>query len=212
MEWTGNRPYIMLNPRTVKVSDPFAVESRKLSSDMKKARKKEAWDLMTELEAKQIRNDWEASAYWSDELKSFYMPDTQVLNVLKAGMGRKGKDIDRGCVVLSDMSDDTGSICIPIDTGKRFRSLEEAFKDKTYRLECPCRIPPRTGALIWKARCMMPTGWKIKFVLEYDDEMIAEKSLIDAAKTGGRIIGVGAWRPKFGRFIVTAVETAKPAE
>ena len=193
--WTGIRPLVMSNPQTVKVSNSYATESRRLGTAFKAARKKQDEDKLIELEQKQLRNDWESSAYWDDEKKKFFVPDTAILASVRAGAtaGKKGRDIDRAVIMTETEA--------YIDTINH-RTLDAAFKDIQFRLECPCKIPPKTGALIWKCRCMIPTGWKLDFSLEFDDEIIAEKSLISALETAGRLCGVGGWRPKFGRFLV----------
>lgn len=194
MQWTGLRPLVMSNPQTVQVSNPHSVESRRLNSLLKAARKKEDGDRLIELETDQRKNDFAASAYWADG--DFYLPDTVIVACLReaAKASKKGRDIDRA-VLMSE----TEAV---IETRKRFKSLDEAFKDDAYRLECPCKVPPKTGALIWKCRAMIPTGWVLRFNLEFDEGLIAEKTLVDIATTAGALVGVGGWRPKFGRFTV----------
>ena len=50
---------------------------------------------------------------------------------------------------------------------------------------------------------MIPTGWRITFTIEYDDNIVATKSLEEALEMAGRLSGLGGWRPKFGRFLVS---------
>jgi hypothetical protein len=185
----------MSNPQTVQLSNRYAMESRRLGSLVKNARKKQDENKLIELEQAQIRNDWEASAYWDDEEKKFFIPDTLLLACIKAGAAaaKKGKDIERAVIVT-----ETQAYIEP----NGHRSLDAAFKDAAYRLECPCKIPPKTGALIWKARCIIPTGWKVTFSLEFDEDIVAQKSLEQALEIAGRLCGIGGWRPKYGRFLV----------
>lgn len=187
----------MANPQTVRLSNPYAVESRKLNSSLKKARKKEDESVMLELEKQQLWNDWCASAYWSDEQKRFFLPDTVLLACIRTGAAatKKGKDIDRA-VLISE----TEAL---IET-KPVKSLEAAFNDPSFRLEGPCKIPPKTGALIWKCRCMIPTGWKMLFHVEFDEDVFPGKSIEKVLEAAGSN-GVGGWRPKFGRFLVKIV-------
>ncbi len=194
--WTGIRPLILANPQTVQLSNPFAMESRKLNNILKLARKKGDEDKLVELEQKQMRNDWQASAYWDESRKSFYVPDTLLLACIRGGAAaaKKGKDIDRA-VIISETE-------AMIDTVKH-NSLDAYWQDEAFRMAGPCKIPPKTGALIWKCRCMIPTGWKISFTIEYDEDIFAEKSLKDAIDLAGRLVGIGGWRPKFGRFLVS---------
>ena len=185
----------MSNPQTVQISNRYATESRRLGSLLKAARKKQDENKLVELERAQIRNDWEASAYWDDAEKKFFLPDTVILACIRAGAAaaKKGKDIERAVIVSETQA--------YVETVGH-RTLETAFQDEQFRLECPCKIPPKTGALIWKCRCMMPTGWNISFSLEYDEDIVAQKSLEQALEMAGRLSGIGGWRPKFGRFTV----------
>lgn len=203
LQWTGIRPLIMLNPQTVRISNPYAKKNRELNRAMKTARRKGQEDIMVKTEMEQIKNDFEASAYWDDKAKRFYIPDTQVLECLKAALGRYAKDIDR-CVIVSDATQ-VGPECriyIDLPGGKKFDSLQEAFDEgMAYRMECPCRIPPKTGPLIWKCRCMVPTGWSATMTLQFEDTMLTRNTLIVGGFDGGRMFAMGAWRPKFGRFL-----------
>jgi hypothetical protein len=66
-------------------------------------------------------------------------------------------------------------------------------------------VPPKTGALIWKCRAMIPSGWAVSFTLNYDENMITKSALIDIAANAGALVGVGGWRPRFGRFTTEEV-------
>jgi hypothetical protein len=183
----------MSNPQTVQISNQYAVESRRLGSLLKAARKKQDENKLIELEQAQLRNDWEASAYWDDSEKKFFIPDTLLLKCLRDGAAaaKKGKDIDRAVMITETQA--------YVETAGH-RTLQAAFNDRAFRLECPCKIPPKTGALIWKCRCMMPTGWKLTFSIEYNDDIVATKSIEEAIENAGLMCGLGGWRPKFGRF------------
>ena len=190
---TGIRPIILSNPQTVKLSNPYAIISRKLNAELKAARKKGNEDKLLEIEAKQIRNDWESSAYWSTKHKSFYLPDTVVIAALRAGAAaaKKGKDIDR-CVIVTEPM-------MLIESPIKHPSFDAYFADEAFHMECPCKVPPKTGSLIWKCRCMIPTGWAGEFEVDYDEDIIAEKAMREVAVQAG-LVGAGGWRPKFGRF------------
>ena len=194
--WTGIRPFIMSNPQTVELANPFAVESRRVNGLLKSARKKGDENIMADLAKKQKRGDWEASAYWDQTKKQFFIPDTCLLACIRNGAAaaKKGKDIDRAVIIT-----ETEAF---IETEVKHNSLDAYFSDDAFRLECPAKVPPKTGALIWKVRCMIPTGWKITFQIEYDENIVADKSLQEALDLAGRLSGIGGWRPKFGRFSV----------
>jgi hypothetical protein len=196
VKWIGLRPLIMTNPQTIQLSNPYGMRSRELNAAMKAARKKGDENRMQEIETQSMRVDWESSAYWDAEAKRFYLPDTCVLGAIRAGamVSRRGKDIETAVIMPEIMA--------YVENAKSFSSLDAYYKDSQFMLACPCKLPPKTGSLVWKARCMMPTGWTLTFTLEYEENLIAEKTLMQAMIDAGALKGVGGWRPKFGRFLV----------
>jgi hypothetical protein len=196
VKWTGIRPLLMTNPQTVRISNSYASRSRDLSRAMKDARKKGNEAKMVEIEAETLRNDWEASAYWDGS--AFFVPDTAILACIRSGamVSRRGKDIETA-VLISETE-------ARIEVEKGHNSLDAYFADPAFRLECPAKVPPKTGALIWKCRAMMPTGWSISFTAEYEESIIAKSTLVAAMQDAGTLKGLGGWRPKFGRFLVEA--------
>jgi len=198
VKWTGIRPLVMSNPQTVQLSNPYAMTSRKVGNEVKAARKKQDEDKLVRLESEMSRNDWEASAYWNDESKTFFLPDTVVIACIRSGAtaSKRGRDIDRAVIV--------NEADIPVGGIEKHRTLDAYFEDKAFVLSGPCKIPPKTGALVWKSRCMMPTGWTLEFTLDFEESLIEKATLIEAMKTAGAMCGVGGWRPKFGRFLVEA--------
>jgi hypothetical protein len=49
---------------------------------------------------------------------------------------------------------------------------------------------------------MIPTGWTMTFDLEFDEGIVNPKNLMKAMTDAGSLVGLGDWRPKFGRFLV----------
>lgn len=77
-------------------------------------------------------------------------------------------------------------------------------KDKIY---ADPRFTLRKGVAVQKARIirirpMIPTGWSLTFEVEFDDTIVNPKSLLKAMTDAGSLVGIGDWRPKFGRFLV----------
>ena len=50
--------------------------------------------------------------------------------------------------------------------------------------------------------------WTSTFVCEFDDAVLTLGDVKDILEDAGRLVGVGDWRPKFGRFGVTEVTPA----
>lgn len=71
------------------------------------------------------------------------------------------------------------------------------------------RVPPRTGAMVVIRRPALNTGWRLPFTLMVADDRISEGQLRESLEHAGLLVGVGGWRPRFGRFLVK--EWAKAA-
>lgn len=64
------------------------------------------------------------------------------------------------------------------------------------------KVPPRTGGMVPIYRPMLDTGWHLAFGFVMLDELVAESQIKAALETAGLKIGLGGWRPEYGRFVV----------
>jgi hypothetical protein len=73
--------------------------------------------------------------------------------------------------------------------------------------ETPARIPPRTGSLVIIRYPMFNQGWSAKFslLLAMDRKDIVG-FVQDGLESAGLLVGVGSWRPEYGRFMVSDVQ------
>ncbi len=62
------------------------------------------------------------------------------------------------------------------------------------------RVPPRTGAMVVIRRPALNAGWTLPFTLMVADDRISEGQLHEAMEHAGLLVGVGGWRPRYGRF------------
>jgi hypothetical protein len=74
---------------------------------------------------------------------------------------------------------------------------------------CWGRVPPRTGAMVPIRRPAMNAGWKVSFTLAVMNDSIGEGQIREALDHAGLMVGVGSWRPQYGRFRVTSWEVIK---
>lgn len=77
------------------------------------------------------------------------------------------------------------------------KDVDKLWGDSNYRLVTRVNIKKNK---ITRTRPKFDK-WQASFIIEYNDELINESSVIEWAKTAGGI-GFGDWRPKFGRFKV----------
>jgi hypothetical protein len=135
--------------------------------------------------------EWQAGLYWSDK-DGPVIPSDNIERCIQLGAqkSRIGKDVQAAvfCTAPEIKVDYEGP-----------RTKEKMYADKRFSL--------RKGVAIQKSRVirlrpMIPTGWSLTFDLEFDDSILNEKNLVKAMVDAGALIGLGDWRPKFGRFCV----------
>lgn len=83
------------------------------------------------------------------------------------------------------------------------------FRDKTeadFIHEHWGRRPPRTGGAMIIRRPALDTGWKLDFTLNVMDDRRTPEEIRRSLDEGGLLVGIGSWRPEYGRFIVTEWE------
>ena len=165
--------------------NPFTIEIKKLNAKRGKDK--------TETEHDQLeRLEWEGALYWHEDA-GLYIPNDNIERCLQLGAqkSRLGKNVQAAVWVADDI--------VALDYAGP-STKDELYKDKRFQLRKSVII---NKARIVKVRPMVPTGWKLKFSLEYDDTVIADaESLFKCIVDAGALIGLGDWRPKFGRFTV----------
>lgn len=189
VKWTGLRPLLMHNADMVDPLNPFVRRIKEIHS---KGSKK-----LTDSDREEMqRLEWEGALYWSDEC-GLYLPSDAIEATLKGGAQkiRLGKAVEAACFVTEAM--------VPITTAKAYpKNRDKLYENKDYQFRKAVRVPPRTGARLMKVRPMIPTGWSITFELEFDDSVVNPKDIVKAMTEAGALVGIGDWRPKFGRFTV----------
>lgn len=187
--WTGTRPLIMSNSIMV---DPQNEAVQRIKEISKKGSKKITDDDLSTI----ARLEWREAMYWRDGV-GFYIPSENIEKCIREGASkcRLGKQAE-AAVSVSEIE-------IPVKTAKSYpRDLDKLYEDPEYQFRKAVRVPPKTGARVMKVRPIIPTGWRIEFELFYDETVINQKDIIKAMEDAGFQIGLGNWRPKFGRFNV----------
>lgn len=73
----------------------------------------------------------------------------------------------------------------------------------------PGKRPPKTGGACMIYRPAFRTGWTADFVLNVVDDRVSPDKIRLSLEEAGIRVGIGSWRPEFGRFIVTNWEVTK---
>jgi hypothetical protein len=183
VKWTGIRPLLMHNGELADWKNPIAQRIREIVS---KGTKK-----LTEADFEERdRLEWEGGLYWDTDGPAIPADNIERCIRLGAQRSRLGKDVV-ACVFCT-----LPVIPLKYDGPK---TRDQMYADPHFTL--------RKGIVINKSRIirirpMIPTGWSLEFELEFDATIINPKALMRAMIDAGSLIGLGDWRPKFGRFLV----------
>lgn len=186
--WTGIRPLVMHNGLMADPTNPLVRRIKEITSKGSKKLTDSDYEERDRLE-------WEAGLYW-DDTEGLVIPSDNIERCIQLGAqkSRIGKDVQAAvfCELPQSKIDYDGP-----------KDKDKLFADKRFTL--------RKGVAVQKSRIirirpMVPTGWKLKFSVEYDDTIVNPKSLIKAMVDAGALVGLGDWRPKFGRFQVEAAQ------
>jgi hypothetical protein len=184
VKWTGIRPLIMHNGL---MADPTNSLVRRIKEITSKGTKK-----LTDADYEERdRLEWEAGLYW-DEEDGLIVPSDNIERCIQLGAqkSRIGKDVQAAVFCTAPH--------VPL--------IHAGPKDKD-KLYADPRFTLRKGVAVQKSRIirirpMIPTGWTMQFTIEFDENIVNPKNLTKAMQDAGSLVGLGDWRPKFGRFLV----------
>lgn len=79
--------------------------------------------------------------------------------------------------------------------------------DKPYEIDARPVVIQRARVLSWRPRF---NNWKLKFTIQIlDDENISISTIKEILEKAGAAKGIGDYRPRFGRFMVTSFQELK---
>lgn len=191
---TGLRPLIMHSASMIDPENEFVKQIALFQRELKKAKKDDVVG-RSAIRRKIEKSEWRGSVYWTEEL-GLYLPGANLTRAIVEGArkAKAGKIAEQGLVPIADM---------PIRTvAKSTKDIDELAIDPRFQFRSPVRIPPRTGSRIMKVRPVCPTGWSCEVAVEFDSSVFPLEDLREALETAGGLVGVGDWRPMFGRFSV----------
>ena len=137
------------------------------------------------------RLEWEAAMYFDVEAGP-YMPGQNVDAMMRdAGrLTKRGKDILRGAMCVDDK---------PPLIYDGPRDIAGLWADP--------RFQDRRSVVVQRARTMryrpIFRAWSLSLTIAYDEGIFDPADLRTLLAAGGRYIGLGTYRPRFGRFEVT---------
>lgn len=179
----GIRPILM---HSEQLSDPLNKWSKALR-EISKKRQKTDDDLL-----EMSRREWFGGLYWDSQL-GVHIPERCLERMIRdaASLSKRGKDINRGLIVADPA---------PLEY-KGPKNPDDLWVSGEYLLRSSVGV---TGKRVIRSRPMF-RDWQITFQVEYDEQVLDAADIDQFVETAGRLIGVGDWRPKYGRFQVVEV-------
>jgi len=175
----GLCPILLHNGQTADPLNHYAKEIKKIASKRNK----------TDADIEQMMMlEWQAGLYI--ENKAVVIPDTVLLGMITAAAKKikKGPQAKSGIFIQ-------GNFPLQYEGPK---NLEKLWQDEKFRLTVKVTV---NRSSIMRTRPKFDK-WSLGFPVEIDTTLINESDLTDILKIGGKQIGLGDWRPRYGRFEV----------
>lgn len=107
-----------------------------------------------------------------------------------AAKSKMGKQVQAGLLV----TDDSDIVYSGPKDG------EALWQSEKHRLRASCKVGQQR--VIRTRPAFFP--WELKFGVTYDETILNERAIVEFVELAGRVVGLGDWRPKHGRFEVVA--------
>lgn len=179
---TGTTPLLMHNARLSNPLDEVAKAMKRISS--KRTKTEEDHEELARLE--------HMGGLYFDSDAGPYLPGQNFERCLvdAARITKSGKKIERGVFVETNVN--------PV-AYRGPRTIEGLWKDDNFRHSASVKIGTNR---VTRTRPQF-RDWTVDAEGVYDPAVINLEELAEIAGTAGRMIGLGDWRPRFGRFEAT---------
>lgn len=173
------------------------LQARHPSPEEEKEIAKRQGSKTSKIKVKALTDDeaFEMHAYKNKDGK-FYQPSEMIESAMtKAAVnfkmeGKKSfKDVTKGGIIVNP--------------------IEIIHNNQDFGMDARWGRNPNTGGAIWVVRPICEK-WSLDFTIDLlQDERISSETLEEILTYAGLYVGIGAWRPKFGRFMITNFEETK---
>jgi hypothetical protein len=175
----------MKSARSVDPTDPLVKQLKSITSKVSKKR--------TDDDLKQMdRIEFELGLYHNGATP--FIPDVNLVGVIREGgrINRRGREINAGIDVLET------EVPLQYDGPRDVQGLyDKRFADR--------RVIRNKGAggAVMRTRPKFP-AWGITFTVAVDDNVVSPDVVKEALDNAGARVGLGDFRPRFGRFEVVS--------
>ena len=181
-ELTGTAPLLMQSERTVNPFDPLTKAIKAICGKRKKT---------DEDKIEMARLEFEAALYFDAELGP-YVPGVNLDAMIHqaAKLSKMGMAVKRGVIVVEEK-----------------HRLDYEGPRKIDKLWADARFVDMRSAVVQRARIMrcrpIFRAWRVAFKVAFDTKILDGAELRRIVADAGCYVGLGTYRPRFGRFEVT---------
>jgi hypothetical protein len=178
---TGISPLLMHSERSANPLDKQTQAHKKLT--LKKAKTDEDQEAIT-------KSEWMLGLYFRDDIGPFIPTQNIDATLLSGAKLRKlGTKVKRGVMILED--------AVPLQYDGP-RKLDLLYASERFRDVRGVRVGMKR---IQRCRPKFDQ-WALEFTLVVDNEQVEDREVKVALEDAGRYIGLGDFRPRFGKFEV----------
>lgn len=147
--------------------------------------------------AERRRLTLKGSMYFDKELGP-YIPSENIEACIRQGAAknRKGRNVLSGLSLIE--------LKCPLDY-EGPNDQEEIINDERFIDRRPV-IKGKGRVIGYRVR--FKEGWRLRFTLRYDEDIIGKNDIKKAIEAAGSVVGLGDFRPKYGRFEMIKFEDA----
>lgn len=193
----GIAPILLHNGHLVDPRNPFTKEIDAAQKANKKDKSDAAFDALANCE-------WLGGLYTSQPI-SFSRESTKVEVTTDAEIGVTGDMICRSIIKSAGRKEVTafkaGVIVdgfFPLHVGGKVATVKKAFQNPAHYFTIAAKIGQ---SKIMRTRPRFD-DWSADIEIAYIPELVTRRDVMDALVRSGSIVGIGDWRPRFGRFAV----------
>jgi hypothetical protein len=182
---TGTAPLLMHNSRLANPLDPMTKALKKVTGKRTKT---------DDDHAEVARLEHAGSLYFDNEIGPYLPSDNIWRGLLDAAKkSKRGPRIKEGIVFTTDVN--------PISY-RGPRTLDGLWADENFRLMASVKVGM---SRVMRCRPMFK-NWSTEAEGILDPNILDLAELASIAETGGQLIGIGDWRPRYGRYTATVAE------
>lgn len=145
----------------------------------------------------------EKRAYADDA--GLYWPQWTVKKTILEGASAAGLKFNR-----KPLRQRLAAVLFVREPGRFVTENGKMVAERDYLHQVPGRQPPGPkGKMAIIRRPALKAGWLLRVRLVVVDDAVPPEAVRQATEQAGMLVGTGAWRPEYGRFVVTEWSVSK---